>query len=1116
MDAEDEQPGVSPDRAPSAPSAPAETAATTSTAVAPAVTLLMVSHDPGPWFEESLAAVAALDYPVLEVVVVDAASPAPIAERVAAGLPGARVLRLDENRGFGRAVDAARAQIDLAPLVVLAHDDVAPDPGAVRALVEEAFRSNAAVVGPKAVRWDDPTRILAAGEGADKFGYPVPTVDRDELDQEQHDAVRDVFTVPDAFTLVRADLLEAIGGFDDEGSWFGDDLDLCWRAHAAGGRVLVAPAARVRHLEALGERRPVDDRRRLQFRHRLRVLLGAYRPFSLVRVLPQLAVVHLVEAVFSLVTGRPGHARDVVTAWSWNLRRLGSLRQRRAQLDAVRRVPDAEIRTLQVGGSARIAAFLRGQLAVGEDPFGSAATLSRRLVDAVAGPGRRAAFVAWLGVAVLLLVGTRHLLTRPIPAIGELVPFPEQISPILSEWTSSWRRAGTGGEGFASSADLLLGLGVAVTFGAAGFLRTVLVLGMLPLGLFGVWRLVAPAHSVRASVVGLVVYVSIPLGFDSLATGSWRGLLGYGLAPWVLARLLRASGEAPFGAADPPAGPRVVVPPWWRQTLILGVLVALAAAVDPLWTILPLAVVVAMVPGSIVAGRVRGLVRMFGAAIGAGALAVVLHAPRAVELLGPGVDWSTFTGGRTGDPEHTPLLRILRFDTGPIGSSVLNAAVLVVAAYVLVVGRGWRLTWAARAWSVALVSWGLVWAAGMGWLPVALPPTELVLAPAGVAIALAAGLGAAAFDFDVRRRGFSWRQLASALALISLAVGLVPVVAASVGGRWLMPRGDHHQALAFLGEEADADDMRVVWFGHPDVLPLTGWPLVDGTAYATTQEGTPVAQDLWPGNPEDGDAPLRTALELALDYQTTRLGRILAPMGVRYLVLVDQAAPAPFGGTSRPLPAELTAAFVQQLDLERVVVNPALVVYRNAAWTPIVAAVPSSAVPEPAAALVPDGARQAAAADLAAVATAVPSTAPATAAGTAPADSAIVVGSTPADGFDVSVDGAEVDTDRAFGWAAVARTGSGGDVTVGWTTPAVHRAALGGQVLAVLIVIAVAYTTRAERRDQRRAARPARARREASPAAPTERAATAAPPATAEPPARRRRAGERGRRGRRS
>src|SRR5690606_25474307 len=123
-------------------------------------------------------------------------------------------------------------------------------------LVEEAYRSNAGIVGPKLVDWHDPRTLLQVGEGADQAGYPVPLVERGELDQQQHDAVRDVFTVPGACTLVRADLYSSIGGFDEGIDYHADDLSLCWRAHVAGARIVVAPDARVRHLEALGARRP--------------------------------------------------------------------------------------------------------------------------------------------------------------------------------------------------------------------------------------------------------------------------------------------------------------------------------------------------------------------------------------------------------------------------------------------------------------------------------------------------------------------------------------------------------------------------------------------------------------------------------------------------------------------------------------------------------------------------------------------------------------------------------------------------------------------------------------------------------------------------------------------
>lgn len=1031
--------------------------------MAPTVTVVMVSHEPGDWFEDSLAAVGALDYPAVEVVVVDAASIFPVEDRVRAVLPDARVIRLEQNRGFGRSINSVLPAVADSPFVVLAHDDAIPEPGAVRAMVEEAFRSNAAVIGPKIVRADDPDRLLSVGEGVDRFGFPVPLVERHELDQEQHDAVRDVFNVPDAFTLVRTDLLTALGGFDEATSFFGDDLDLCWRAHVAGARVLVAPAARVRHLEALSERRVRDDRRRMQFRHRLRVMLTSYRLPRLVVTLPQLLVVHLIEAAFALITGRPGQARDVVTAWSWNLRRMGSLRRRRAHLRSVRLVRDSEVRSLQVRGSARVAAFLRGQLATGEDTFGSAATVGRRITAGMVGPGARTALLTWMVVVAVLLIGSRHLLTRPIPAVGEFVPFPEDLWPMFTEWASSWRRAGVGGEGFNAPANLLVGVGGTILFGATGLLRTIAILGMFPLALFGAWRLVAPLGSPRASAVALVAYAAIPLGYDSLATGSWRGLAAYGVAPWVLARVLRASGRAPFGAVDGSSGPLVDVAPLWRQGLALGVLVAIAAVLDPLFALMPLVVWLALVPGSLLVGSIAGLARMFVASVVAALVAAAVHAPWLVELLGSSPSWGTFVGADRLEGSIPSLSHLLRFDTGPIGSSVLNAAVLVAAAFVLLVGRDWRLSWAARSWSVAVSIWAVLWAASEGWIPVALPSADVWLAPAAAALALAAGLGAAAFELDVRRSTFGWRQFASIAAVAALVVAFLPVAAASVGGRWLVPRGSHHQALAFLDGEAAESDMRVVWLGEPEVLPLGSWPLGDHGAYATTVQGTPVLADLWPGVAESSSDPLRGALDLALTQRTNRLGRLLAPMGVRYVVVVDQAAPEPFGGVVAPSAPALRDALGEQLDLEQIDVNPALTVYRNAAWVPTVSVLPADTLESEAIGAIPDGARRAAGLTLADDASGLAITSLRSRAGEVDGPAQVLVGSRPT-GWEVLVDGATVPGEPVLGWAAVHDVGAGGTVEVRWATPLVHRLVLAGQGVLVLLIAVVMYVTRLERR----------------------------------------------------
>src|SRR5690606_18000894 len=169
---------------PDAPSDPAS--------IAPAVVAVVVARNPGAWFEETLDALVAQDYPNLSILVIDPASDEELKPRVARAAPSPFVRRLEDNPGYGAAADDVVDVVEGAAFYLMCHDDVAPAPDAVRILVEEAYRSNAAIVGPKLVRWDDPTRLLQVGEGIDHAGYAVPLVDRDELDQEQHDAVRDV------------------------------------------------------------------------------------------------------------------------------------------------------------------------------------------------------------------------------------------------------------------------------------------------------------------------------------------------------------------------------------------------------------------------------------------------------------------------------------------------------------------------------------------------------------------------------------------------------------------------------------------------------------------------------------------------------------------------------------------------------------------------------------------------------------------------------------------------------------------------------------------------------------------------------------------------------------
>jgi GT2 family glycosyltransferase len=984
---------------------------------APPVVAVVVTHDAGPWLEDALAALGEQDYPNLSVLVVDAASTEDPTPRVASVLPSAYVRRLSDNPGFGPAANEVLQVVEGASHFLFCHDDVAPAPDAVRALVEEAFRSNAGIVAPKLVEWSEPERLLQVGLSADKSGAPSSTVERGELDQEQHDAVRDVFVAPGGCTLVRADLFASLGGFDPEISLYGEDLDLSWRAQVAGARVIVAPAARVRHIEALSSGQgPVAEAeakdlrafvRPLQLRHRLRAVLKNYGLFHLIRVVPQIVLLNIVEVLYGLVLGRRRTSADIIGAWRWNLQRprFASLRAARRANHKHRTLHDGEVRRLQARGSARMTAFIRGQLGVEERA--RLAALAGRDVGASL-RALRTPIAVWSVIGLVLLMGSRTLLNGPIPAVGELAPFPDRVLDVLRPFLSGWRDTGLGSESPAPAAFALLSLGGTLLLGGMGLLQKLLVLGMVPLGAVGTYRLVRPLGSTRVRLAATVVYLAIPLPYNALARGRWSALLFFGAAPWILARLAAATGLEPFGGTRPATGLLPVAR--------LGLIVALLAAFVPSAPLLTLLLAAALVVGSLLAGGAGRAVQALSAALGAAVVAIVLLFPWSLDFVLPGTQWASVTSAGT---QALDAGRLLRFETGPLGAAPLGWAFLLVAALPLLIGGGWRFTWAARLWSVAIVFWAVTWTAGEGWLPLTLPSPEVMLVPAALALAVTAALGVAAFEVDLPAYSLGWRQVASVAAAAAAALGAVPVLGASVNGRWNLPSTPATELVTWMDQHRQEGAFRVLWVGDPEAIPVDGWRLADGTAYATSRNGNPDVTDRWPGADPGASGLLADALDVARAGGTTRLGHLLGPTAVRYIVVPLRAAPS----ADRLLPPhpDVLPALAAQLDLKRVDTDPAIVVYENAAWAP-------------ARALVPDGA------DVTAtdpVRVELGGSKPVLAqsnSGPVPEPGTVLVSEASSPRWRLRVAGADADRRRAFGWANAFDVTQAGNATLRYRT----------------------------------------------------------------------------------
>jgi hypothetical protein len=258
----------------------------------------------------------------------------------------------------------------------------------------------------------------------------------------------------------------------------------------------------------------------------------------------------------------------------------------------------------------------------------------------------------------------------------------------------------------------------------------------------------------------------------------------------------------------------------------------------------------------------------------------------------------------------------------------------------LFLATGARLSWAARGWVLAVVGWALVW------VPEQVAPERSMLAPeagltlAAFGLAIALGVGASVLVDGIRTFRFGWRQPAALLGGIALLLPIASFTADAADGRWHAPTSGWADTLSFTDALAAKGQFRMLWLGDPSVLPLDPVVLGDGTGYSLTRNSPGNSSQLLRAPQDDADEVVVHAVELARDGRTNRLGRLLAPAGVRWIALPDTQGP----NSSEP-PVRLPGwrrALDGQLDLARLRSARGLVLYENLAWIPLRAVVPQA------------------------------------------------------------------------------------------------------------------------------------------------------------------------------
>jgi len=273
-----------------------------------------------------------------EILVVDNASSddsTEVAERLASEHDSVRLIRSPTNRGYAGAVNVALAEARGEYLAVL-NMDVVVSPGWLDPLVA-LLEGNAdvAVACPMILLESDPGKINAAGQNLNKTGLGFNRW----LGKQRTIAGAEPFPVTGlhgAAFVIRKPLLARLGGWDESGFLYFEDVELSWLLRIAGNEIWCVPASTVVHDYHLSM---FPHKLFLLERNRRKMLLADLRLTTRLAISPLLALSELMMWAYCLLRG-PKFLRAKWQSYRWTSANRTLIRARREQVDSVRERSD--------------------------------------------------------------------------------------------------------------------------------------------------------------------------------------------------------------------------------------------------------------------------------------------------------------------------------------------------------------------------------------------------------------------------------------------------------------------------------------------------------------------------------------------------------------------------------------------------------------------------------------------------------------------------------------------------------------------------------------------------------------------------------------------------------
>jgi len=301
------------------------------------VSVVVINARETKYLEKCLSFLVKTDYPNFEIMVVDCQTPQ-IEKWVAERFENVKVVHYEYDIGPSAShnVGVAEANSTSKYVAFLDNDTVVESKWLKELIkvVEEDERKGVAQV--KILRMDDEERLDHTGLALDALGTWSTTFNTRE---KTFSRVFEIFAASFASCIVRRDVFNEVGGFDEDYFIYDDDTDFCWRTRLLGYEIIFVPSARARHCGQIAK--GLSPRRLYHsVKNRICTMLKNYEQRNLWQRICIFYILTLLSAFALILLLKPDQAFAVLKGLAYPILNLKTVWRKRLTVQIRRRVTD--------------------------------------------------------------------------------------------------------------------------------------------------------------------------------------------------------------------------------------------------------------------------------------------------------------------------------------------------------------------------------------------------------------------------------------------------------------------------------------------------------------------------------------------------------------------------------------------------------------------------------------------------------------------------------------------------------------------------------------------------------------------------------------------------------